>query len=244
MPSLRGQRIASPNHGERGAGIDMLVLHYTAMADARDALARLTDPRAQVSSHYLVHCSGKVFELVPETRRAWHAGQSSWGGRRNLNSCSIGIEIDHPGHEGGNPGFCNAQIESLIGLCRDIVRRWPIPSHRILAHSDIAPQRKQDPGERFPWARLFRAGIGHWVEPARPNDAGDVLVHDETYALDLQSRLGQYGYEIERTGRLDEQTSIVIAAFQRHFRPERVDGKVDLSTDQTLARLLETLGPS
>jgi N-acetylmuramoyl-L-alanine amidase len=219
----------------------MLVLHYTAMADAKDALARLTDPRSQVSSHYLIDYRGEIFELVPETRRAWHAGQSLWAGRRDLNSCSIGIEIDHPGHEGSNPGFSNIQINSLIELCRDVVHRWPIPPHRILAHSDIAPQRKQDPGERFPWGRLFRAGIGHWVEAADLGDERDLSIHDEPKILDLQSRLAQYGYGIEKTGRLDAQTSIFLAAFQRHFRPERVDGRADVSTVVTLARLLEAL---
>jgi N-acetylmuramoyl-L-alanine amidase len=219
----------------------MLVLHYTAMADVSEALARLTDPHSHVSSHYLVGGGGEIFELVPETRRAWHAGQSSWAGMQDLNSCSIGIEIDHPGHEGGNPGYNSPQIESLIDLCREIVRRWPIPSHRILAHSDIAPHRKQDPGERFPWERLFRGGIGHWVEPARVNGENDRLVDGEAQILSLQGRLAQYGYGIESTGRLDEQTHITLTAFQRHFRPERVDGKADMSTLVTLTGLLEQL---
>jgi len=222
----------------------MLVLHYTAMADVSEAVARLTDPGSHVSSHYLVGSGGEIFELVPETRRAWHAGQSYWAGQQDLNSCSIGIEIDHPGHEGGNPGYSNVQIESLIGLCREILRRWPIPAHRILAHSDIAPHRKQDPGERFPWKLLSRAGIGHWVEPALLNGENSQLVDGQARILSLQNHLAQYGYRIESTGRLDEQTRIILIAFQRHFRPERVDGNADISTAMTLARLLEQLRPS
>src|SRR5665213_22984 len=158
-------RIASPNHGPRRASIDMLVLHYTAMADAASAVARLTDPRSQVSSHYLVDKAGAIFALVPEERRAWHAGASSWNAEQDLNSRSIGIEIDHPGHDGGNPPFPEPQIDAVIGLCQGILGRWPIPPTRVLAHSDIAPGRKQDPGERFPWEQLFRGGIGHWAEP-------------------------------------------------------------------------------
>ena len=139
----------------------MLVLHYTGMPDAQGAIARLSDPRSQVSSHYLVDSEGSIFTLVDEARRAWHAGQSSWHGQTDLNSRSIGIEIDHPGHDGGNPPFPEAQVDAVIELCRGILARWPIPPARVLAHSDIAPARKQDPGERFPWACLHRAGVGH-----------------------------------------------------------------------------------
>jgi N-acetylmuramoyl-L-alanine amidase len=240
----RRLRIASPNHGERRTGVDMLVLHYTGMPDAEGAVARLSDPRSQVSSHYLVGGEGTIFELVCESRRAWHAGASSWRGETDLNSRSIGIEIDHPGHDGGNPPFGPAQIDAVIGLCGEILSRWPIMPARILAHSDIAPRRKQDPGERFPWERLYRAGIGQWVEPAAladgrvlgPGDDGDEVE-------ELQRLLAQYGYPVEVTGSFGEQTRSVVTAFQRHFRPERVDGRADLSTLATLRKLSAALTP-
>ena len=243
-------RIASPNHGERATGVDMLVLHYTGMPDAPGAVARLTDPRSEVSSHYLVGGEGTIFDLVAESRRAWHAGLSSWHGETDLNSRSIGIEIDHPGHEGGNPDFGEAQIEAVILLCRDILARWPIPPARVLGHSGIAPRRKQDPGERFPWARLHRAGIGHYVEPA-PISLGPSLGlgpglglglgDDGAKVEELQSLLAQYGYPIEVTGSFGEQTRSVVTAFQRHFRQDRVDGCADASTLATLRQLVEAL---
>jgi N-acetylmuramoyl-L-alanine amidase len=231
-------RIASPNHNERRTGIDMLVLHYTGMPDAPTALSRLTDPRSEVSSHYLVDREGAVFALVPEERRAWHAGASSWQGETDLNSRSIGIEIDHPGHDGGNPPFGQAQIEAVVGLCREILSRWPIPPMRVLAHSDIAPRRKQDPGENFPWDRLHRAGIGHYVEPA-PIIAGSGLsLGDDGADVEaLQRGLARYGYAVQVSGAYGEQTRSVVAAFQRHFRPERVDGRADPSTLETLRKL-------
>ncbi|MFI5015748.1 MAG: N-acetylmuramoyl-L-alanine amidase [Hyphomicrobiales bacterium] len=242
---LRRARIASPNHGERRTGIDMLVLHYTGMPDAQGAIARLSDPRSQVSSHYLVDGAGTIFELVAENRRAWHAGQSSWRGERDLNSHSIGIEIDHPGHEGGNPPFAEAEIQAVIALCRDILSRWPIPPARILGHSDIAPRRKQDPGERFPWGRLHGAGIGHWVEPAPLADGRVLGPGDEGPAvLEAQRLFAEYGYEIEPTGCFGTETAPVVAAFQRHFRPERVDGRADASTLSTLRRLIGRIAGS
>jgi N-acetylmuramoyl-L-alanine amidase len=237
-------RIVSPNHGERRASVDMLVLHYTGMPDAQGAIARLSDPRSEVSSHYLVDHEGVIFELVAEARRAWHAGQSSWHGQTDLNSRSIGIEIDHPGHEGGNPGFGPAQVEAVIELCRDLVSRWPIPPARVLAHSDIAPSRKQDPGERFPWERLHRAGIGHFVEPV-PLTQGPALGpgDDGTKVGELQILLARYGYAIEATGSYGDETRGVVTAFQRHFRPGRVDGLADASTLATLRELSDALTP-
>jgi N-acetylmuramoyl-L-alanine amidase len=237
-------RIASPNHDGRRTGVDMLILHYTGMPDAASALSRLTDPRSQVSSHYLVDLAGTVFALVAEGRRAWHAGVSSWKGETDLNSRSIGIEIDHPGHEGGNPQFAKTQIEAVIGLCRDILSRWPIPAARVLAHSDIAPRRKQDPGERFPWELLHRAGIGHYVEPD-PIEAGPALGpgDDGAGVEELQSLLFEYGYAVEATGSFGEQTRSVVTAFQRHFRQERVDGRADASTLATLRKLNSALMP-
>ncbi len=192
MTGLRCTRIASPNHGKRRAGVDMLVLHYTGMPNAEGAIARLTDPRSEVSSHYLIDNGGEIFTLVREDRRAWHAGQSSWHGQKDLNSRSIGIEIAHPGHDGGNPPFPSAQIDAVIALCRDITSRWPIRPARVLAHSDIAPSRKQDPGERFPWQQLHRAGIGNFVAPAPVSDGPRRLVRAMTglKVEELQRLLG------------------------------------------------------
>jgi N-acetylmuramoyl-L-alanine amidase len=220
----------------------MLVLHYTGMPDAPGAIARLTDPRSEVSSHYLIDREGEIFALVREDRRAWHAGQSSWHGQTDLNSRSIGLEIDHPGHDGGNPPFPVVQIEAVIALCRDILSRWPIPAERVVAHADIAPSRKQDPGERFPWERLHRAGIGHFVPPAPLCDGPSLAPGDRGAKVEeLQASLSEYGYGIEATGLYGQETQIVVSAFQRHFRPERVDGIADPSTQATLRALRAAL---
>ena len=230
----------SPNFDERnGLGRpDMIVLHYTGMQVAHDALHRLCDPKARVSSHYLVLENGSILQLVPEANRAWHAGVSSWGGETDVNSRSIGIEIANPGHEFGYPDFAKRQIAAVITLCRAILTRHIIRPCNIVAHSDVAPSRKQDPGEKFPWRRLAQSGVGLWVEPSKPSektlalgDAGD-KVHD------LQKGLIAYGYGMEETGRFDSSTKEVVIAFQRHFRPERVDGVVDTSTAETLRKLL------
>jgi N-acetylmuramoyl-L-alanine amidase len=217
----------------------MLLLHYTGMKTAEDALARLTDPAAKVSAHYLVHEDGRSEQLVPEARRAWHAGVASWKGETYINSRSVGIEIVNPGHEFGYRDFPEAQIEAVIALCRDIVARHAIPPERVLAHSDVAPARKQDPGERFPWARLAAAGIGLWAEPA-PIAAGVILGPNDrgTEVEELQQMLARYGYAAEVTGFYEQITGDIVTAFQRHFRPARVDGIADVSTRQTLARLI------
>ena len=164
--------IPSPNHGERkdGRRPDMLTLHYTGMPDEAQALQWLCNPVSEVSAHYVVFENGHVAQLVPEARRAWHAGKSSWAGETDINSRSIGIEIANPGHDGGLPPFGETQIKNVIRLCRDIVERWSIPPDRVLAHSDVAPGRKMDPGERFPWERLHHAGVGHWTRPAPIRD--------------------------------------------------------------------------
>jgi N-acetylmuramoyl-L-alanine amidase len=234
---------ASPNHGERKSGpTDILLLHYTGMPDHEQALAWLCDPASGVSSHYFVHTDGRILSLVPEERRAWHAGAALWAGETDVNSRSIGIEIANSGHPGGLPDYPAVQIEALITLCRGIVGRHPIPPHRVLAHSDVAPGRKLDPGERFPWGRLASAGIGHWVEPVASHD-GQLLSHgDEGAPVEaLQAMLALYGYGIELTGAFDERAAKVVAAFQRHFRPAKVDGVADPATIATLQRLLATL---
>jgi N-acetylmuramoyl-L-alanine amidase len=231
--------IPSPNHDARTTPIDILLLHYTGMQSGEAACARLCDADAEVSSHYLVYEDGRIDQLVPEARRAWHAGVSSWKGETEINSRSIGVEIVNPGHEFGYRDFPQAQIEAVIALCRDIVARHQIPSDRVLAHSDVAPGRKQDPGERFPWARLAASGIGRWVEPT-PIAEGNALVptqRGEDITM-LQTMLAKFGYAAEVTGRYDDQTRDIVAAFQRHFRPACVDGIADVSTRQTLMSLL------
>ena len=233
----------SPNHGERASGpTDILLLHYTGMPDHEQALAWLCNPESKVSSHYFVHEDGRVLSLVPEDRRAWHAGASHWGGEADVNSRSIGVEIANTGHPGGLPDYPDAQIEAVIALCRDIVGRHPIPSHRVLAHSDVAPGRKLDPGERFPWARLAAAGIGHWVEPTEIGSGRFLQRGDRGEPVEaLQAMLALYGYGIEIDGEFDPRTEAVVAAFQRHFRPARVDGVADRSTIETLRDLLAAL---
>jgi N-acetylmuramoyl-L-alanine amidase len=235
--------VPSPNQGDRREGRrpDLLLLHYTGMASAEAALARLCDPAAEVSSHYLVMEDGAVIQLVPEDRRAWHAGAASWAGETDINSCSIGIEIVNPGHEGGLPPYPERQIAAVTELCRAIVAHWGIAPHRVLGHSDVAPGRKEDPGELFPWDRLARAGIGHWVEPAPITGGAVLLPGDSAPEVEaLQDALAFYGYGLATTGILDEPTREVVTAFQRHFRPARVDGAVDASTLATLGELIAT----
>ncbi len=240
----------SPNHGERRPGktphaaVDLLVLHYTGMKSAAAALARLCDPLAQVSAHYLIDAHGLVYRLVPEERRAWHAGVGQWAGDTDVNSRSIGIELANPGHEHGYRDFPDEQIEAVTELCFDIVARHKIRPTRVLAHSDVAPTRKQDPGERFPWEPLYEAGIGHWIAPVviaegallQPGDRGPAVAA-------MQAALREYGYGLEASGEFDALTGAVVTAFQRHFRPARVDGIADHSTLRTLERLLSSRPP-
>jgi N-acetylmuramoyl-L-alanine amidase len=208
----------SPNHDERppGAPIDMLVLHYTGMRSGPEAIARLRDPAARVSSHYVVEEDGTIFLLVPEARRAWHAGISHWRGSEGLNGRSIGIEIVNPGHEWGYRPFPALQMAAVCELCLGILARHPIPAINVVAHSDIAPDRKQDPGEFFDWEGLAANGVGLWPRSgAAP--AGDAAL-----------LLAAIGY------RTDLPLDLLLTAFQRHWRPERVDGIADTGT---LARL-------
>ena len=232
--------VASPNHGERrDDSPDMLILHYTGMPDERDALQRLCSPASEVSAHYFVFENGEVVQLVPEARRAWHAGVAFWDGDTDINSRSIGIEIANAGHDGGLPPFPRQQIAGVIALVGDIVARWSIRPERVLAHSDVAPGRKQDPGERFPWQELHRAGIGHWVVPVSVDDGRFAGPGDRGPAVEeVQALLARYGYGIPATGTFDRETEMVVAAFQRHFRPERVDGVADPSTMATLRALV------
>jgi len=245
--ALAAAFLPSPNHGERKgfARPDCIILHYTGMASAKSALDLLRDSRSEVSSHYFVDEDGTIFQLVPESRRAWHAGVGVWKGERDLNSASIGIEIVNPGHDGGLPPFAEAAIAATTALCRDIAKRHAIRPERILAHSDIAPQRKRDPGELFPWDALWRAGVGHWIPPAPITGPALFREKEEGPPIRaLQAMLALYGYGLEMTGVFDPPTRTVVAAFQRHFRPERVDGEADASTIETVHALLNALARS
>jgi N-acetylmuramoyl-L-alanine amidase len=184
---------------------------------------------------------GVITQMVGEDLRAWHAGESSWGGETDINSHSIGIEIHNRGHSPEYAGFPAQQMDSVIALSRDIVRRNDIRPERVLAHSDVAPKRKIDPGEKFDWRKLHAAGVGHWVEPTPVGPPLSQIAEDKDAAASLQQKLGKYGYSIDITGSADEQTEVVVKAFQRHFRPERVDGIADRSTVDTLDRLLGAL---
>jgi N-acetylmuramoyl-L-alanine amidase len=231
----------SPNHGERvdGQRPVALVVHYTGMPDAHGALNWLVNPVSQVSCHYFVFEDGRIWQLVPEARRAWHAGRGAWRGITDMNSASIGIEIVNPGHEHGYGAFPAEQITAVTALCADIVGRHAIAPGFVIAHSDMAPDRKQDPGELFPWQVLHTAGVGHWVPPApiaggrflSPGDSGQPVAA-------LQSMLALYGYTIEPNGQYDEWTRLTVAAFQRHHRPALVDGIADGSTITTLRDLI------
>ncbi|HWV54130.1 N-acetylmuramoyl-L-alanine amidase [Pseudorhodoplanes sp.] len=234
--------VPSPNYGERAGDRlpDMILLHYTGMPDGAKALERLCTAGSEVSCHYFVAEDGRIIQCVPESRRAWHAGEGSWAGDTDINSCSIGIEIVNPGHDNGYPDFPKRQIAAVTALCRAIVRRHHIRPERVLGHSDIAPSRKQDPGEKFPWMTLHRSGIGQWVKPApivsgptfEFGDSGDAIQN-------FQTALRDYGYGIEPDGYFDQATRDVVTAFQRHFRPALCDGKLDTSTLLTLRSLIE-----
>ncbi|MFH1804268.1 MAG: N-acetylmuramoyl-L-alanine amidase [Pseudomonadota bacterium] len=216
----------SPNFGPRpdGAEIDILVLHYTGMQTGQAALDRLCDPQSKVSCHYLVEEDGRVFKLVDEDMRAWHAGRGIWQGCEDVNSRSIGIEIVNPGHEFGYRPFPYIQISAVINLCRDILARHAIPPDRIIAHSDMAPDRKEDPGELFPWAQLAQHGIGLWpVLQDTPHGAGNIA--------DIDTMLIRLGY-----GPAQGDKNRV--AFQRHWRPSNIDGKADQACADILAGLL------
>jgi N-acetylmuramoyl-L-alanine amidase len=231
----------SPNFDERsGLGQpDMIVLHYTGMQFAHEAIHRLCDPAARVSSHYVVLETGSIVQLVQERKRAWHAGVSAWSGDADINSRSIGIEVCNPGHDFGYPDFPSRQIAATITLCRSILTRNIIRPENIVAHSDVAPSRKQDPGEKFPWKLFAQSGVGLWAEAGAVADSESLKPNDSgTKVTDLQRMLTEYGYGIDTTGHYDIGTTEVVTAFQRHFRPAQVDGIADAATVQTLRKLL------
>ncbi|MCF6220791.1 MAG: N-acetylmuramoyl-L-alanine amidase [Robiginitomaculum sp.] len=229
----------SPNHDKRTLPVTLLVLHYTGMENGKAALERMCDPTAKVAAHYMVEEDGRIFKLVEETRRAWHAGISAWGGETDINSASIGIEIVNGGHDFGLPGFPDTQIQAVIKLSRDIMRRNVITDFGVVAHSDIAPGRKQDPGEKFPWSILADAGIGIWP---------DVKTTDQRILFDqnatgrqirtIQIALAYLGYGVAVTETMDDATLNAIQAFQRRYRPTKIDGIIDVQTMETLSLLV------
>ena len=250
MSALRFVDRPSPNFDARTCAIDLVVLHYTGMQDAETALRRLTDPApvagaypgpwrdkeaapdaplARVSAHYVVGEDGVIYRIVPEQSRAWHAGASSWLGEGDVNSRAIGIEIVNGGHDFGLPDYPTAQIDALIALVRDIMGRHRLKPSQVVGHSDIAPERKQDPGEKFPWKRLADAGAAIW--PGAGSSGG------ETAMITLQTQLAGIGYAVGQSGVMDGQTKAALMAFQRRFRPARIDGAADDETCQLLAAL-------
>lgn len=236
----------SPNFDARTRPIDLVVLHYTGMQDAEIALARLTDPApvagnypgpwqsedveadaplSKVSVHYVVDEAGQVYSLVPEEHRAWHAGVASWDNDGDVNARSIGIEIVNGGHDFDLPDFKDAQIASVITLLKEIFERWPqLNAQRVVGHSDVAPARKADPGEKFPWRRLAEAGVSIW-----PKVSSEALDNDDPVSA-AQQQLAFIGYPVTQTGFVDEPTKAALVAFQRRFRPTDIGGALDEET--------------
>lgn len=227
----------------------MVVFHYTDMPSASEALKWMINPTSQVSAHYLIDEQGEVIPLVTEEKRAWHAGQSSWQGKSSLNNCSIGIELANPGHTHGYLPFPEPQIESLIKLCEGIQKRWDIPSNRFLGHSDIAPQRKQDPGHLFPWEALAKEGFGIWPglfgRHCEEGKGPDEATHDQAHFSGLPRPSGPRNDEENVIRLLDvigydvTSPSDTLRAFQRHFQPHKVDGVSDKETVQLLEKVLQ-----
>jgi N-acetylmuramoyl-L-alanine amidase len=235
-----GHRLLAAANAEprrNGRAVDMLILHYTGMASAADACALLCSGESGVSCHYLVDEDGTITQMVGEELRAWHAGVSSWKGETDTNSRSIGIEIQNPGHALGYRDFPDAQMAAVVALCRDILSRHAIPPAHVLAHSDVAPGRKIDPGERFDWAMLHAFGIGHWVPPGLPDPAP--LTREEI--ISYQRLLGGYGYQVAATGDCDEATCKVTDAFRRHFQPALTGCPPDRSALRCAERLVAAL---
>ena len=251
MSALRFQDRPSPNFDTRTRAIDLVVLHYTGMQDGETALARLTDPAptagkypgpwqdtsaapdaplSRVSAHYVVGEDGTVYRVVPEESRAWHAGASSWQGEGDVNSRAIGIEIVNGGHDFGLPDYPAVQVDAVIALVGDILARHQLKPIQVVAHSDIAPERKQDPGEKFPWKRLANSGVAVWPEHVATPQA-------ELSVVTVQTQLASIGYAVTQTGVMDNQTKAALLAFQRRFRPSLIDGAADDETRALVAAL-------
>jgi N-acetylmuramoyl-L-alanine amidase len=238
---MKIEQTPSQNFNDRKAGIDMLVLHYTGMTSGQEALKRLQDAAAEVSAHYMIWEDGRISQLVDESKRAWHAGVGSWQGDTDINSRSVGIEIVNGGHnvplaDGSLPPYPQAQIDAVIDLCKEIISNHNIPQNRIVGHSDIAPERKDDPGEHFPWEQLAREGIGMWPEALAVSRSveliGRGLGKGDTGAPveRLQEMLVRIGYGLQVSGAYDATTESVVQAFQRHWLPARLTGQADMES--------------
>lgn len=236
----------SPNIEPRKPGMrpTMLILHYTGLPTVDRALDVLSRPDCKVSCHYVVDEDGRIVQMVAEEARAWHAGVSSWGGETDINSASIGIEVQNPGHVLGYKDFPSGQMRAVLALGQDIIARHGMEARHVLAHSDVAPGRKIDPGEKFGWGWLADHGVGHWVAPAPLDEADPGLTLGARCADVMQARalLAAYGYKIDLEGALDPDMQTVVRAFQLHFRQARPDGRLDRSTLETLTRLVSALG--
>jgi N-acetylmuramoyl-L-alanine amidase len=226
----------SPSFGMRieGVLVNLLILHYTGMKSASEALDRLCDQNFNVSAHYLIDESGRIFCLVDENNRAWHAGVAFWGGEKDINNLSIGVEIVNPGHEFGYTQFPHTQMIAVEALCKDIIKRYSIPAFRVLAHSDVAIGRKQDPGELFDWKRLAMNGVGIWPE---------LTSIDGTFEMgsitQCQINLKEIGYGLDVTGKFDQHTKSTIMAFQRHWLPHSLTGEFDVETAWRIKSILD-----
>lgn len=245
---MRIKQAPSPNFDDRTLPVSLLILHYTGMETGQAALERMRDANAKVSAHYMVEEDGRIFQLVEENKRAWHAGVSEWQGETNINSNSIGIEIvngghDHPNADGSLPDFPDVQINAVIALSKDIMKRHG--KLTVLGHSDIAPARKIDPGENFPWQGLAAAGLGYW--PDVQTDDRRILfeagTRDRGVAI-VQSGLAHIGYGARVTGVMDEETKLIIEALQRRYRSEQIDGVVDIRTMEVIKALVEETKPA
>lgn len=235
----------SPNIEPRRGGMKptILLMHYTGLPTVEKALDVLSRPDCKVSCHYVVDLDGRIIQMVAESERAWHSGASFWTGETDINSASIGIEIQNAGQAGGDPDFPQIQMHAVARLSRDIIARHGIVPARVLAHSDVAPGRKIDPGEKFDWRWLYDQGVGHWVEPApfEPADLGPPVGAAAPAVTEARAALARYGYGIDPEGEFDEAMRRVVSAFQLHFRQACVDGRLDRSTTDTLSRLLTAL---
>jgi N-acetylmuramoyl-L-alanine amidase len=240
--SLPHEWIPAINFNQRRGGQipEILLLHYTGTPTAEYAMELLTTDAGQVSCHYLVHEDGRIVHMVDEDMRAWHAGVSSWDGRDDVNSRSIGIEIVNPGHGDDYHDFPDSQIEAVIALSRDIISRHAIQPRHVLAHSDVAPGRKVDPGEKFPWAALARHGVGLWIDDVEclNDDLALREGHSGEQVANLRRNLKAFGYDIGQSDEFDGWTQTVVRTFQMHFRPGCCDGVADAQTINTLERLL------
>jgi len=237
---VKVEKKPSLNFDDRALPISMLVLHYTGMESGDAALERMRDPNAKVSAHYMIEEDGGIFQLVDDEKRAWHAGVSFWNGESDINSSSIGVEIVNSGHEYGLPEFPDNQIEAVMSLSSELIEKHDILNTNVVGHSDIAPGRKQDPGEKFPWKKLAQNGIGYWPEGI----GDDMRVLFDDGARDrgvsvIQRGLAYIGYSIEVNGELDQNTRVVLVALQRRYRPNKIDGLIDVQTLEIITKLAD-----